>query len=69
MNNLIINNNKEVNNNPNNQISNNNINNSKFFSKIGNEIIGFKNGIFLNNTKIKINKESSSGYSKIFIFI
>ena len=61
MNNFIINNNKEVNNNPNNQISNNsNINNSKVFSKIGNEIIDFKNGILLNNEKIKINKESSS---------
>ena len=66
MNNLIINNNKEVNNNSNNQIANNNnINNSKVFSKIGNEIIDFKNDILLNNAKIKINKESSSVKKKM----
>ena len=60
MNNLIINNSKEVNNDPNNQIpNNNNINNSKVYNKIGNEIIDFKNDILLNNEKIKINKESS----------
>ena len=66
VNNLIINNNKEVNNNSNNQIANNNnINNSKVFSKIGNEIIDFKNDILLNNAKIKINKESSSVKKKM----
>ena len=56
-----------MNSNPYNQISNNknNINNSKVFSKIGNDIIDFKNGILINNEKLKINKENLSAQKKI----
>ena len=69
VNNLIINNNKEINNNLNPNLNSNKSNNSnnKVFSKIGNEIIDFKNDILLNNPigKAKINKESSSVKKKI----
>ena len=58
MNNLIINDGEEVNNNPYDQISNNNINNSKVFSKIGNELkhkrMGKNNVSMDNEEEIKI---------------